>query len=154
MAAFYHACETELDQTMTLRREWEHATQDTRQLAIAADTELRRRHPRQHIEPLRSAEPRTTSNERDQLNPQPGPHHYQTPGWIAALAAERHAVRRQLTPRASNRPPSSELGHATGSWPARPGARRAAILQPPKPQIQPSRAANAQIDLGAQAESS
>ena len=39
------------------RHEWEHATEHTRHLAIAADAELRRRHPDQQIEPLRSAEP-------------------------------------------------------------------------------------------------
>ena len=43
--------------TMADRAEWEHATEHTRHLAVAADAELRRRHPHQPIEPLRSAEP-------------------------------------------------------------------------------------------------
>ena len=34
------------------RHEWEHATEHTRHLAIAADAELRRRHPDQRAEPL------------------------------------------------------------------------------------------------------
>src|SRR5262249_10355591 len=44
-------------QVMAAREEWEQATAGSRRLAIAADAELRRRHPYQKIEPLRSAEP-------------------------------------------------------------------------------------------------
>ena len=42
---------------MADRRQWEKATRQQRQLAVAADAELRRRHPGQHFAPLRSAEP-------------------------------------------------------------------------------------------------
>ena len=35
------------------RRQWETVTETTRRIAIAADLELRRRHPDMHIEPLR-----------------------------------------------------------------------------------------------------
>jgi hypothetical protein len=42
---------------MTDRAEWEAATRQQRQLAVAADAELRRRHPGQYFAPLRSAEP-------------------------------------------------------------------------------------------------
>ena len=35
------------------RRQWEAVTETTRRIAIAADIELRRRHPGMHIEPLR-----------------------------------------------------------------------------------------------------
>ena len=35
------------------RREWEAITETTRRIALAADTELRRRHPDMRIEPLR-----------------------------------------------------------------------------------------------------
>ena len=42
---------------MDHRQDWEHATASSRHLAIAADTELHRRHPGHKIEPLRSAEP-------------------------------------------------------------------------------------------------
>jgi hypothetical protein len=44
---------------MADRQEWVHATAKSRQLAITADAELRRRHPSQKIEPLRSSEPVT-----------------------------------------------------------------------------------------------
>jgi hypothetical protein len=46
-----------LAQAMADRQEWEQATVRSRQLAIAADAELRRRHPDRKIKPLRSAEP-------------------------------------------------------------------------------------------------
>jgi hypothetical protein len=38
-------------------QEWEQATARSRQLATAADAELRRRYPDRKIEPLRSVEP-------------------------------------------------------------------------------------------------
>jgi hypothetical protein len=39
------------------RADWEAATRAQRHLAVAADAELRRRHPEQRFTPLRSAEP-------------------------------------------------------------------------------------------------
>jgi len=42
---------------MADRADWEHATRHQRHLAVAADAELRRRHPGRHYPPQRSAEP-------------------------------------------------------------------------------------------------
>jgi hypothetical protein len=42
------------------RREWARVTEDTRRAALAADLELRRRHPERVREPLRPAEPEST----------------------------------------------------------------------------------------------
>ena len=42
------------------RREWARVTETTRRAALAADLELRRRHPERIREPLRSAEPEST----------------------------------------------------------------------------------------------
>jgi hypothetical protein len=42
---------------MADRADWDAATRAQRQLAVAADAELRRRHPGQYFAPLRSAEP-------------------------------------------------------------------------------------------------
>jgi hypothetical protein len=42
------------------RREWARVTEATRRTALAADLELRRRHPERVREPLRSAEPEST----------------------------------------------------------------------------------------------
>jgi hypothetical protein len=38
---------------MADRADWDQATRVQRQLAVAADAELRRRHPGQHFPPLR-----------------------------------------------------------------------------------------------------
>ena len=51
----YQQQEQALAQAMADRQEWEQATAGSRRLAIAADAELRRRHPDRKIEPLRSA---------------------------------------------------------------------------------------------------
>jgi hypothetical protein len=107
---------------MTRRQEWEQATARSRQLAIAADAELRRRHPGQKIEPLRSAEPAPVSDaERQHLNMIP----YQRNGQTARI--------RDLAP--STDVACSGLGEVS------PGPRTRwpdAILQPPKPEISPS----------------
>ena len=64
----YRQRETVFAQTMADRADWETATRAQRQLAVAADAELRRRHPGQHFAPLRSAEPAAaTSAQRDDL---------------------------------------------------------------------------------------
>ena len=54
---FYQQREQTFAQAMADRQEWEQATAHSRHLAIAADAELRRRHPDRTIEPLRSVEP-------------------------------------------------------------------------------------------------
>src|SRR6478672_1276695 len=53
----YRQRETVFAQTMADRADWDKATRAQRQLAVAADAELRRRHPGQYFAPLRSAEP-------------------------------------------------------------------------------------------------
>jgi hypothetical protein len=65
---------------------WDAATRAQRHLAIAADAELRRRHPGRYFSPLRSAEPEpATSTQRDELTLTPD----QPPGeidqWITDL---------------------------------------------------------------------
>jgi hypothetical protein len=49
---------------MADRQDWEQATRQQRQLAVAADAELRRRHPGQQHPPLRSAEPPPVTQEQ------------------------------------------------------------------------------------------
>jgi hypothetical protein len=57
---------------MADRADWEQATRHQRQLAVAADTELRRRHPDQRWPALRSAEPELTpETERAQARTTP-----------------------------------------------------------------------------------
>jgi hypothetical protein len=122
-----------LAQAMADRREWEQATVHSRHLAIAADAELRCRHPDQQIEPLRSAVPTFLSNntERKQTHPAPGQEISQVPQELFRVALQN----RQPLKVTNEDPGWSSLdtlfsaGRTLG---------QAAILQPPKPSIVPS----------------
>jgi len=117
------------------REAWARVTEGSRHLAITADSELRRRHPEQHIEPLRSAEPEAL----------PAPDLDAGPPEAAALPTlpsveERTAFRDRLEQRQgviipAEDPDFEPLGEA---WPAWHGCDRDAILQPPKPDLRPS----------------
>ena len=129
----YQQREQTLAQAMTDRHEWDHATASTRHLAIAADTELRRRHPSRNIEPLGSTGPEPASNtERDAKLPK-------TATRISDLAAQHHAFREKpgqqqhRTPRED--PGWAALGDTLPTWWA---PSPDAILRPPKPEIKPS----------------
>ena len=64
----YREREAIFARTMADRADWEQATRRQRRLAVAADAELRRRHPGQRFALLRSAEPDpATQAERDEL---------------------------------------------------------------------------------------
>ena len=123
------------------RRDWEQATAYSRRLAVAADAELRRRHPDRKIEPLRSVEPGPVSDaEREQLHSAPDGKLIETAGWIHDLPAQRQAFRAKLEKRRRLMVPDADLdwgafGYAFRTW--NPIARDA-ILQPPKPQLTPS----------------
>jgi hypothetical protein len=140
MEAFYRAQEGELEQTMEVRLEWEHATGQARHLAVAADSELRRRHPGQRFEPLRSEEPVVTDQERDQLALTLVAESYETPEWITRLADERRTVRERLDERKGVRVPSQDPDYEDQgeAWPVWTERDRDAILQPPRPQMQPA----------------
>ena len=126
---------------MADRADWDAATRVQRHLAVAADAELRRRHPGQHYPPLRSAEPEpVTQSQRAELTLTVG----QSPGemaqWITDLAAVHRTFAERLADRQSLTVPSEDprygdLGQAFPPWP-RPA--RDTILQPPKPEIRPS----------------
>ena len=74
----YRRIEARLEQAMDDRRAWEQITAGPRRVAVAADSELRRRHPGTRIEPLRSAEPRTPEDgQMSTAQPEAGPR--QTP---------------------------------------------------------------------------
>jgi hypothetical protein len=144
LAASYHAMhqtyrtrETALAQAMEDRTTWEHATRQQRQLALAADAELRRRHPTQPWPALRSAEPepeplRDTST--------PGQALEKTSRLIEDLAARHQEFAGKLAERQSAARPADSPGfEGPGpAFPARAASARDAILQPPKPQTEPS----------------
>lgn len=133
METFYRQQEGELEQTMQVRQDWEQATEQSRRLALAADSELRRRHPERRLDPLRSAEPVVTQEEHDQLIVSPQELGHEQPAWIANLAAERRATLDVLAERRSFQASAENqvFGHARQTWPD-------AILQPPKPEIRPA----------------
>jgi hypothetical protein len=118
----YHQQETVFVQTMADRREWEHATGHSRHLAIAADAELRRRHPDLRIEPLQSAEPVPVSDiDRDQTALTPDRKIGEMAAWIRDLAAQRQAFREKIEERQGLMVPSEDpdwgdLGEAFPAW--------------------------------------
>jgi len=137
----YQAQEQIFAQAMADRAEWEHATEHTRHLAVAADAELRRRHPDQQMEPLRSAEPAPIeAAEREQLTLAPDKKIGEMARWVTELAAQRQAFKDKIDERRALKIPSEDpdwedLGHAYPAWNP---PERDAILQPPKPEIQPA----------------
>jgi hypothetical protein len=132
MREHYQQQQQALTQTMADREKWEQATAGSRRLAIAADAELRRRHPNKNIEPLRSAEPAVLSDtEHEQAHPAPGQE-------ISQIQQELfHATlhNRQALKAPTEDPSRSDLDTI---FSARRTLGQAAILQPPKPSIAPS----------------
>ena len=148
LAASYHALheayrqrETVFAATMADRTDWDAATRAQRQLAVAADAELRRRHPDQPFPPLRSAEPEPAAEiQRAELTLTPEQPLAEMGHWIKDLAAAHRTFADRLANLQSLTIPSQDpdygdLGKAFLPWP-----RQAtdAILQPPKPEIRPS----------------
>jgi hypothetical protein len=85
---------------MADRADWEQATRQQRHLAIAADAELRRRHPDQHYPPLRPAEPvPATQAQRDELTLTAGEEIQGAGQWIKELAVQRRAFKDRLSER-------------------------------------------------------
>ena len=137
----YRQRETVFAAVMDDRADWDTATRAQRHLAVAADAELRRRHPGQHYPPLRSAEPQpATGAQRDELTLPVGEQIPETGQWIKDLAAAHRTFADTLAERQSMTVPSEDpdygnLGQAFPPW---PGPASNAILQPPKPEIRPS----------------
>jgi hypothetical protein len=133
----YRQRETVFAQTMADRADWDTATRAQRQLAVAADAELRRRHPGQYFSPLRSAEPEpATQTQRDDLTITPDQPAGEIDQWIKDLAAGH----RTFAGRHSQTVPSEDPGYGDlgPAFPAWTSPRREPILQPPKPEIPPS----------------
>jgi conjugative relaxase-like TrwC/TraI family protein len=126
---------------MADRAEWEQATRQQRHLAVAADAELRRRHPDQHYPPLRSAEPMpATQAQRGELTLTAADEIRGVGQWIKDLAVQRREFKDRLSERRSVLIPAEDpdYAHLGQAFPAWKDPDRDAILQPPKPQIQPS----------------
>jgi hypothetical protein len=96
----YRHQEQVLAQVMADRQEWENATVGSRLMAIAADTELRRRHPGQKIEPLCSAEQAPASDiQREHPHPATDRKPAETAPRIRDQAMHRQAFRARITER-------------------------------------------------------
>jgi hypothetical protein len=135
----YQQHEQALAQAMASRQQWERATARSRQLAIAADAELRRRHPDSKIEPLRSAEPPPASGAE---RPHPGLIPHQRSGGstpIRDLEGQWQAVRDPINEHGS---PVANEDATWGGPDAASSDRRSpwrdGILHPPTPPITPS----------------
>ena len=137
----YRQRETVFAQTMADRADWDTATRAQRQLAVAADAELRRRHPGQYFSPLRSAEPEAaTQAQRDELTLTPDALPGEMDQWITDLAAGHRTFAGKLADRQSQAIPSEDpdYGDLGRAFPAWTGPGREPVLQPPKPEIPPS----------------
>ena len=137
----YRQRETVFAAVMADRTAWEQATRQQRHLAVAADAELRRRHPGQPFPPLRSAEPEpATQAQRDELTLTPEQPAAEMGQWIKDLAAGHRTFAARLADRQSQRIPSADpdYGDLGPAFPAWTGPGQDAILQPPKPEIPPS----------------
>ena len=153
----YRKRETVFAAAMADRDDWDKATRQQRHLAVAADAELRRRHPGERHPPLRSAEPEpATDAQRGELTMAAGEQTPEMGRWIKDLAtahrtfADRLAERQSLTI-PSQDPDYGDLGQAFPAW---TGPGHEPILRPPKPEIRPSpqvlqRAADRDADLEA-----
>jgi hypothetical protein len=98
----YRQRETVFAAAMADRADWDAATRAQRHLAVAADAELRRRHPGQHYPPLRSAEPQpATQAQRDELTLTTEEPIRETSQWIKDLAAAHHTFADTLAERQS-----------------------------------------------------
>ena len=126
---------------MADRADWDAATRAQRHLAVAADAELRRRHPGQQYPPLRSAEPPpATQAQRDDLTLTTGEQIRETGQWIKDLAAQRRAFAGRLADRQSlaipaEDPDYGDLGQAFPPWPAPASGRHPATAQARDPAI-------------------
>src|SRR6185437_4562799 len=122
MATVYAERETVFAGIMDDRRAWEQATADKRRTAVAADAELRRRHPGQQFAPLRSAEPEPiTDAERSDLALAVGQEIPELSPWIKQLAAGRSVFAERLASRrhelrGEQGSRSGEIGPAFASW--------------------------------------
>jgi len=132
VARFYRQMEAMDAAILDHRDQWARVTEGSRHLAVMADAELRRRHPRIALDPLRSAESEP---------PAPLPPALTEADVDARLKHTRETLARftaQLQERQGVQVPDPEpdYGYEGEAWPA-PWApwHRDAIVKPPAPQI-------------------
>src|SRR6266568_1986703 len=132
------------------RRQWEAVTQATRRIAVAADLELRRRHPALPIPPLR---PHLAEREgpagpaRDDRSAEthgqlmlgltPKTAHQRIPEHVLRIRDNAKAAQAKLDELASLREPATDTDDLSPglAWPAVRQRERDAVLQPPRPEV-------------------
>jgi hypothetical protein len=134
---------TDVHQT---RRDWESITQSTRRIAVAADAELRRRHPRMPIAPLI---PHPAESMPGQDTPQADrlaelgltldTADAEIPAELHQLSRVAESKRPEIEELRSLRLPAHQRNEASPGL-ARPGQerQRAAVRQPPEQEVTPS----------------
>jgi hypothetical protein len=135
MATTYRSYELTLAATQEDRHQWDAITDQPRQLAIAADKELRRRHPGHKLPPLQSAEPEpVTEAEQAQLSLTPGGRTIEIAQWITELREQHSTFHKLVVAQRSEHQDADlrqPLPYPTRAW-------TDAILQPPPPAITPT----------------
>jgi hypothetical protein len=114
LARMWHAMHAKavagvLAEAQETRRQWEALTEPTRRIAVAADLELRRRHPDEQIDPLRSAEPQDAINDQKE---RPGTREIWVQPTLDGSVHLPGTGRRQAA--ASEQPPASPQRDALG----------------------------------------
>ena len=142
MRATYRERETTFAVSMPDRADWERATRQQRQLAVAADAELRRRLPPEPWPPLRSADPPPAAEHAEHDYPSVAERGgvEDVARRIEELAARHREFAHRLAERQSVMIPAEDpdAGHLGPAFPAWAPPGRGAILQPPPPQIPPA----------------
>jgi hypothetical protein len=139
----YRQRETIFATVMADRADWEAAARAQRHLTVAADAELRRRHPGQYFAPLRSAEPEpATGADRDDLTLTPDAPPGEIDQQLTDLAAGHRTFAGKLADRQSQMIPSEDpitmiSARRFPSGPARAGSRSCSR---PSPRSRPPRA--------------
>jgi hypothetical protein len=129
------------------RQEWANRTAGPRLLAVQAHALLQVRHPDQHIEPLKSAEPDPAAEELPELTQELVAEH------VGRAEARRAEFAARLEERAGLMVPAEDpdYEHEGEAWPKWLPAEREAILQPPRPLMKPAQAVAEHDDAEMQA---
>jgi len=134
------------------RRQWEALTDPSRRMALAADIELRRRHPDVELEPLKSAEPPgievrpLTAEQREAAGKEAlgltaNAVHEEIPEQVLRIRENARRAQARIDDLRNTRVPSEDhdgedLGRA---WDVLGRRDRDAIVQPPMPDVVPAR---------------
>lgn len=138
LAARYREAKPALVAAVEDYDDWLAVTETSRRVAVAADSELRRRYPEDKLAALVSAEPEPVSSiEHDELAG-----HDTRPEWLRRMAEESRAYREVKAERDAQAVPHEdhELGDAGYAWRTELDRERDAVLQPAPPEIGPAEA--------------